>query len=214
MTRESVKTSPSKAGTLGLQDQGATLDLKLCHACASEVRPRDHYCRRCGASQTLAISSVTATLTEPERGAGSGSFVTAPLDAPVADKDAYHQVSGSLVRAITAGLSSSASARLGGRHARRVMLALISIPIWLIIILLSPLDAYATARTVIGPPQDAGCAARNECEPPTSVTTYSRAQTPRFHNPRAAHGRAPWRCPVRDAARHAEVQTILCPDEI
>jgi len=29
------------------------------------------------------------------------------------------------------------------------MLALISIPIWLMIVLLSPLDAYATARTVI-----------------------------------------------------------------
>jgi hypothetical protein len=31
---------------------------------------------------------------------------------------------------------------------KRMVLALISIPIWLIIVLLSPLDAYAAARAI------------------------------------------------------------------
>jgi hypothetical protein len=145
MTRESVNNSFGEAEIVGLPDQGETVDLKLCQACASEVRPRDRYCRRCGASQSLSLSSVTAPLTEPELGAGIASYVTAPL----AENDVYHRVSGSLVKIITAGLSGSASARLDSRYARRAMLALISIPIWLIIVLLSPLDAYATARTVI-----------------------------------------------------------------
>ncbi len=148
MTRESANNSIGEAETVGLQDQGETVDLKLCQACASEVRPRDHYCRRCGASQSLSLSSVTAPLTGLELGAGLASYVTAPL-APVAENDVYHSVSGSLVKVITAGLSGSASARLDSRYARKAMLALISIPIWLIIVLLSPLDAYATARTVI-----------------------------------------------------------------
>lgn len=149
MTRKSVNNSFGEAETVGLSDQGETVDLNLCHACASEVRPRDRYCRRCGASQSLTVSSATAPLTEPRLDASGASYVTAPFSAPVAGNDVYHRVSGSLVRAITAGLSSSASARLDGRYARRAMLALISIPIWLIIVLLSPLDAYATARTVI-----------------------------------------------------------------
>ncbi|MCI0389535.1 MAG: hypothetical protein MOB07_12330 [Acidobacteria bacterium] len=135
--------------TLDRQNQIDTVDLKLCHACASEVRPRDRYCRHCGASQNLTVSSATAPLTEPGLDASGVSFVTAPLAKTSAENDVIHRVSGSLVRAITAGLSSSASAQLNSRYARRAMLALISIPIWLMIVLLSPLDAYATARTVI-----------------------------------------------------------------
>jgi len=155
MTRESVHNSSSQAdtlgeaATLGLRDQGETVDLRLCQACASEIRPRDRYCRRCGASQSLSVSSPTAPLTEPGLDASGVSYVTAPLTAPLAENDVYHSVSGSLVKAITAGLSGSASGRLDSRYARRAMLALISIPIWLLIVLLSPLDAYATARTVV-----------------------------------------------------------------
>ena len=149
MTLKSVNNALAETETLNRQDEIETVDLKLCQACAFEVRLRDRYCRRCGASQNLTASLPTASLTEPELGSGGASYVTAPLAAPSADNDVYHRVSGSLVRAITAGLSSSAAARLDSRYARRAMLALISIPIWLMIILLSPLDAYATARTVI-----------------------------------------------------------------
>lgn len=155
MACESVNNSSFQAGasseaaTLGLQGQGETVDLNLCHACMSEVRPRDRYCRRCGVSQSLTESSPTAPVTETGLDASGASYVTAPLTVPVAENDVYHSVSGSLVKAITSGLSNSASARLDSRYARRAMLALISIPIWLIIVLLSPLDAYATAKTVI-----------------------------------------------------------------
>jgi hypothetical protein len=149
MTHESVNNSIAETGTLDIQDQCETVDLRLCPACASEVRPRDRYCRRCGVSQNLTVSSPTEPLTEPGLDASGASYVTALLSRPVAGDDVYHRVSGSLVKAITAGLSSSASVQLDGRYARRAVLALISIPIWLIIVLLSPLDAYATARTVI-----------------------------------------------------------------
>jgi hypothetical protein len=131
MTSESVNNSIAEAETLSLQDQGETVDLKLCPACASEVRLRDRYCRRCGASQNLTASSPTEPLTESD--ASGASYVTAPLAALATENDVYHHVSGSLVKVITAGLSGSASARLDSRYARRAMLALISIPIWLLI---------------------------------------------------------------------------------
>jgi hypothetical protein len=65
-----------------------------------------------------------------------------------ARRDLYHRVSGPLVEAVVANV---ASGQLGeqGRLMRRLMLALISLPIWLMIVLLSPLDAYAAAKNLL-----------------------------------------------------------------
>lgn len=138
MTHEAGNNSFAKVASLGRSDQMETIELRLCLACLSEVRPRDCYCRRCGASQNLTPATAHSTTVQ---------FGMNPTSDT--DDDMYHRVSGSLVKAITAGLSSSASARLDSRYAKHAILALISIPIWMIIVLLSPLDAYATARTVI-----------------------------------------------------------------
>jgi hypothetical protein len=59
----------------------------------------------------------------------------------------YHRVSGPLVSAILSGVSDRAGETYGPLI-KRMVLALISIPIWLIIVLLSPLDAYAAARAI------------------------------------------------------------------
>lgn len=58
----------------------------------------------------------------------------------------YRRVSGSLVKAVAASVTENALPYFTNRFARRVIPAMILIPIWLIIILLSPLDAYATAK--------------------------------------------------------------------
>lgn len=146
MTRQSANNSIDDAETVGLPDQDEAVDVKHCQACASVVRPRDRYCRRCSASQ---MPSLTEPLAERVADESRATYATAPLPRPATEDDPYHRVSGSLVKAIAVGLSSSASARLDSRYTRHAVLALISIPIWLIIVLLSPLDAYATARTVI-----------------------------------------------------------------
>jgi hypothetical protein len=62
--------------------------------------------------------------------------------------DDLHRVSGSLIGALTNGVSASATDYPLNRGVRRVIAVLISIPIWLIIILLSPLDAYTAAKAV------------------------------------------------------------------
>jgi hypothetical protein len=59
----------------------------------------------------------------------------------------YRRVSGPLVSAILTGVSDGAGETYGPLI-KRMVLALISIPIWLIIVLLSPLDAYAAARAI------------------------------------------------------------------
>jgi hypothetical protein len=54
--------------------------------------------------------------------------------------------SGPLLASIAGGVSASLRACPLHPAMRLVMIALVSIPIWLLIVLLSPLDAYATAR--------------------------------------------------------------------
>jgi hypothetical protein len=61
----------------------------------------------------------------------------------------YHPISGPLVEAMV-GAGSKETSALCGSFTRRLVLALISIPIWMLIILLSPLDAYASAKALTG----------------------------------------------------------------
>jgi hypothetical protein len=73
----------------------------------------------------------------------------------------YRTVSGSLVNALVNGMAAAPSAQLCSPLMRRAIFALSTIPIWLIIIFFSPLDAYLAARSV---------AARNDCEHQASLT--------------------------------------------
>jgi hypothetical protein len=83
-------------------------------------------------------------------GFGPGS---SPLGATVAiaaspRTDVYRRVSGPLVNAVVTGALSAPSSESHSAFIKRVILALISIPIWLIIVLLSPLDAYAAVKNL------------------------------------------------------------------
>lgn len=103
----------------------ATKDLRLCGACQYEARPQDRFCRRCGAKLG---------------GSPTGDFgSTAPQQ--------FRSVSGALVAAVADGVTRN-TGQIHSPAARRLISALISLPIWLIIILLSPVDAYVTARSV------------------------------------------------------------------
>ena len=62
--------------------------------------------------------------------------------------DLYRSISGPLISAVVTGALSTPSTDDHSAFIRRVILALISIPIWLIIVLLSPLDAYAAVKSV------------------------------------------------------------------
>src|SRR5215831_14234307 len=105
--------------------QTPTRDLRLCGACQSEARPQDRFCRRCGSKLD---------------GSPTG-------DVGSAAQRQFHSVSGALVAAVADGVSSN-TGQIHSPLARRLISALISVPIWLIIILLSPIDAYVTARIV------------------------------------------------------------------
>jgi hypothetical protein len=118
-----------------------TIDLARCHACGAEQRGPDKFCRRCGASQRLAITSSI--------GAANWSV---PDTRPLRSTNPYDSFSGALVKVVTEVVSvraSSLSSSLpGNRWVIRLAGALIAVPLWLMLVLLSPLDAYVAARAI------------------------------------------------------------------
>lgn len=118
-------------------EQTPTVDLRLCRVCLAELRDHDKFCRHCGARQTGAIASPLANTAQ-------SAHATSRLQA-----DTFNSVSASLLNAIAAG-AQAGTAQLDSRRLRRAVSALIAIPLWLMIVLLSPIDAYATAKAIAG----------------------------------------------------------------
>lgn len=122
--------------TIDVQD-AATAAVKACAACSGQLLASDRFCRWCGEVQAEAASHQLA----------ASRYETSLLVE--ARSNLYHRVSGPLVNAVVAGVAASGELTDRGRWMRRCLLALISLPIWLMIVLLSPLDAYAAAKNLL-----------------------------------------------------------------
>ncbi|HSQ20940.1 MAG TPA: hypothetical protein VLR92_11270 [Blastocatellia bacterium] len=131
-----------------LQQQAPTVAIKACIACASALLERDNFCRRCGApqpgSESLALNRVVKMPTEAAE--CCAPFWENPNISNRPRGDAYRRISGPFVNAVVTGALSTPSTKNQNPFVQRVILVLISIPIWLIIVLLSPLDAYAAVK--------------------------------------------------------------------
>jgi hypothetical protein len=113
-----------------------TRDLRLCDVCRAEPHERDKFCRRCGARLNA------LDVTQSVGAASSSTRVTSSFP-----QDMCLMFSGRLLAAVVTGISPRI-APLHNRLFKWLISALLSIPILLIIVLLSPLDAYATAKTI------------------------------------------------------------------
>ncbi len=122
-----------------MEHQARTVAVKSCASCGAALLERDKFCRRCGVVQLDQVSGGVAPLADTARcfalANGSGSGV-------------YHRVSGLLVNAVTSGALAGSPANDLSPAMKRAILALIWIPIWLIIVLLSPLDAYSAVKSL------------------------------------------------------------------
>jgi hypothetical protein len=111
----------------------------LCPDCRYESQEHDRFRRHCG----IELAARTWMLAEAERATAelnAAAYATAPL-APMPER---RPVSAPLVKLVTAELP----ALDGTGWARRFTLVLISLPIWLMMILLSPFDAYAATKAI------------------------------------------------------------------
>jgi hypothetical protein len=118
-----------------------TIGLLRCHSCAAEQPQPDKFCRRCGASQRPGGARLTGDTERPAQD-------TRPLRRP----HNYDSFSGALVTLVTEGVSARASSLspspAGNRWAMRLAGVLVAVPLWLMIVLLSPLDAYVATRAI------------------------------------------------------------------
>ena len=87
-------------------------------------------------------------MTAPGNNISTSLYTTASLEQVKARTGSYRPVSGPLVSAMLAGVSTGHARPFYSRFWRKAVFALVSIPVWLLIVLLSPIDAYATAREI------------------------------------------------------------------
>src|SRR5262245_32811228 len=113
-----------------------TTGLKSCNNCSRELREGDRFCRRCGANQNGRPASESSYPTESK-------YRTSRL--PEADN--CHRFSGSLMKSLVGSVSVRAS-RINNRYAKIVISLLAAAPLWLLLVLLAPFDAYAAARSI------------------------------------------------------------------
>ena len=115
-----------------------TLALKRCARCTAELEASHNFCRWCGTRQ------------------GAGAVTAASSEDQISTKafcidQEFQTFSSLLVKTLTQSIATKATPLTGSRFGARVAGALIAIPIWLLIVLLSPLDAYAAVRAASAP---------------------------------------------------------------
>jgi hypothetical protein len=115
-----------------------TVGLKSCPVCSREIREGDRFCRRCGANQNGRPGTEPPDVTDTE-----SRYRTARLP----EVDDCRRFSGALMESLVASASVRAS-RINNRFAKLVVSALAAAPLWLVIVLLSPFDAYVAARSI------------------------------------------------------------------
>ncbi|MGH9836427.1 MAG: hypothetical protein ACRD9Y_25670 [Blastocatellia bacterium] len=123
------------------QEMKETVGLNQCHACGAEGLERDKFCRRCGVNHSFR--------TAPYIGGAGGTepFECETRQLPVIESRCY-SFSGALAQAVTRGVSERTSPFRNQRWALRLVSALVAVPLWLMIVLLSPFDAYVAAREI------------------------------------------------------------------
>jgi len=122
-------------------DKIETVALKRCHVCSAGALDPDKFCRRCGACLSARNDQTTGVI-----GSGDSSdFKTSPLTGSESMRQSY---SGPLIRIVTQGLLERTSSLRANRWARPLVSVLVAVPLWLMIVLLSPLDTYIAAKAI------------------------------------------------------------------
>ena len=117
-----------------------TIGLRLCCACTAELRDQDKFCRRCGVSQINRYATSTDL-------AQRLSNETKPLQGY---SESYTTYSGRLIRVVAESMSARTSPQKAQGWLKGLICTLITIPIWMLIVMMSPFDAYAAAKAAAG----------------------------------------------------------------
>jgi hypothetical protein len=124
-----------------------TTDFKRCQVCGAVQIARDKFCRRCGAGQSGRVEPIDcihrSVAGDVAITVDRSGCETRPVSASGSLRRSY---SGRLVGFVTQELSEPTSSLRANHWARLLIGILVAAPLWLMIVLLSPLDAYAAAK--------------------------------------------------------------------
>jgi hypothetical protein len=121
------------------EQHAMTVAVKCCSSCAGALLCSDLFCRWCGVRQPADASSGLSVGYEHS----SVDLRTGPQEGGLCNR-----VSGPLINAVIGGMTPHVSSSARASLLRASILAVVAIPMWLMIVLLSPFDAYAAARSL------------------------------------------------------------------
>jgi hypothetical protein len=117
-----------------------TTALNQCHGCGAEQLMLDKFCRRCGTRRFNSYNTSSDL-------AHARACETKPLQS---GEQRCQSFSGQLIHVVAQTMSARTGTRNHSRGLQRLICTLITIPIWMLIVMLSPLDAIAAARAAAG----------------------------------------------------------------
>lgn len=123
-----------------------TVPVKTCRVCGTPLLASSRFCRLCGASQGhlefvtrrhegLSEQPQTTTI----RAQDGNSNALSPMGR-------YRSVSGSVLNSFVTADLTTVTSRLRSRAAKSAVAAAIAIPLWAMIVLLSPIEALEASR--------------------------------------------------------------------
>jgi hypothetical protein len=125
-------------------NETTTVGIKQCPSCGAGLFESSRFCRRCGVALSTSLPAQHPTRV--------GSFELKPLQdyttTPLSKQKLYHPVSGPLVSALLENVPANAQHSPAQSLSKQLLLALMAVPIWVMIILMSPLDAYTSAKII------------------------------------------------------------------
>lgn len=124
------------------------LAVAYCGRCSARQLDTDKFCRHCGISRSLA-NTVTAEIggkdTDRELVWLGPKYDTQPLSGPTNDFTTY---TNPIIKAVTDELDQLPGSVRNSPWAMRMISTLIAIPIWIIFVVLSPINAYVAVRSI------------------------------------------------------------------
>lgn len=120
-----------------------TLILRQCGNCGSTMPAAYRFCRRCGTNQ-IALLPVPATSRELGKDVSLESAASTDSHS-----SAYVSVSALLVSSLMQGALAVRSGRPDNRIATKAIGVLIFVPLWIMIMIVSPFEAYFFSKSIV-----------------------------------------------------------------
>jgi hypothetical protein len=128
--------------------QTTIADLKTCGACRTLVSASHNFCRICGARQAHPDAATVrldndSNKTPLTRGQNSNNSIQ------MLASGTFRPVSSSVLKSVVTTQLTRSTSRIRNRATRNAVAAAITVPLWLMIVLLSPLDALQASKKVV-----------------------------------------------------------------